>query len=57
VKKNLYDSYLWALSPEARKAVKELEEAGYDPDLAMSLLETLVPEQAIYKLDEDEADE
>jgi hypothetical protein len=48
------DKYLWALTPEAERAVKEMVAAGVDRDLAIGVLEQLWSEQEIWELEFDE---
>lgn len=54
--KCLNEKLIWALSPQAREALKELEDKGMDRDLAITLLESLVSEDKLYDLPKDESD-
>lgn len=47
----------WALSDEAKEAIKALKSVGIsDDDLALEVLEKLWPEHVIYSLDDANAD-
>ncbi len=48
-----YDKYLWALTDAARGHVVDLIQAGMDKDLAITVLEQLLPEDEIYELDDE----
>lgn len=50
----LNDKLLWALTPEAEHTINEMVSAGFDRDLALSILEQLWKEDAIYSLPEKE---
>ncbi len=50
----LNQKMLWALTPEAVQHLKDLEAVGIDEDLAIALIEKLVPEEAIYNLEADD---
>lgn len=42
----------WALSPQAKEAIEKLRELGIeDPDLALEVLERIMPLDDIYEID------
>jgi hypothetical protein len=41
------------LTPEARNALNSLKDKGVDEDLALTLLETLLPESDVYHIEDD----
>lgn len=43
----------WALSKDARALLVDLIQAGFDPDLAISIMEQSLPEDAVYRIDEE----
>ena len=49
----IHDKIEWALTKEAQDTVALMEQAGFDRDLAISVLEQLWSEDAVYELDED----
>jgi hypothetical protein len=51
--KSINEKYLWALTPEALKHIEDFERAGMDKDLAIAVLEQLLPADEIYELDEE----
>lgn len=44
----------WALKSDARKALDELERAGWDRDLALVTLESAVGADSLYSIEDDE---
>jgi hypothetical protein len=50
----LNDKILCYLTPEANAALKEMVAAGFDQDLALSILEQLWPEESIFELEVNE---
>lgn len=44
----------WALSVDAKRALDELEKAGWDRDLALATLEGSVGAESMYQLDDAE---
>lgn len=52
----LNDQLQCYLTEDAQQAIAELCDAGLDQDLALSVLEKLWPEAAIYELPEEEED-
>jgi hypothetical protein len=44
----------WALKSEAKRALVELEEQGWDRDLALATLEAAVGEEGLYDLPKDD---
>lgn len=44
------------VSPRAQSAIKLLEAAGFDPDIAFSLAEAMIPEGQFYDLDRETPD-
>lgn len=52
--KVLNENIHWALKPEIAETVKEFTKLGIDSDLALAILERLLPENEVYNLPEDE---
>lgn len=48
--KSLNESMAWALTKEAKEALKRLVESGLDYDLAYAILEEQWPEDELYEL-------
>ncbi len=47
----------WALKDEVRALIKDLSDAGIDPDLALGIIENCLPENQVYNLPKDDEDE
>jgi len=48
------DKLWWALTQEARKAHRVLVQAGVDPDIAFEMLTSIVKEEDVYDLGEQD---
>lgn len=44
----------WALNVEAKECLHELVALGIDPDLALSVMQELLPDTQLYALEDDD---
>lgn len=50
---SINEKMLWALNPKAKQVLEQLENNGWDKDLALACLEAVVGEN-VYSLEEDD---
>jgi len=48
--KRIHEKTEWALTKDAKELVKTMESVGFDRDLAISVLEQCMGEEAVYEL-------
>lgn len=54
--KFLNEKIVWALKPEAEKCLEDLVRMGFDRDLALTMMENVLPDTEIYSLPDDEGE-
>jgi hypothetical protein len=56
--KFLNQNIVWAIKDDVRQLILELQtELGMDPDLALGIIENVLPEDRIYNLPTEDSDE